>query len=116
MLKPITTVSHTQPQLSPQFDGGKVTIPVAKMTAESLKEFIASNRLPILIEFTQEIAPKVFGGEIKSHNLLFISKKDENLEATLEEYRKVAPAYKGKVCGFCVLLLLIFNVYCDTKA
>ena len=69
----------------------------AGSTLESIKEFIVQNRLPLVIEFTQEVAPKVFGGEIKSHNLLFISKTSDKLEGILEEYRKVAKEFKGKV-------------------
>lgn len=42
-------------------------------------------------------APKVFGGEIKNHFLIFMSKKDEKYEPTAEAIRKVAAVNKGKL-------------------
>jgi len=67
------------------------------ITAESVKEFIAANQLPLLIEFSQDNAPKVFGGEIKTHFLLFLSKKSDAYEGAAENIRKVAVSNKGKM-------------------
>ena len=74
-----------------------MTLKAEGSTKESVKDFINGNRLPIIIEFTQEVAPKVFGGDIKKHNLLFVSKKSEAFESLLEEYKKIAVHYKSKV-------------------
>ena len=67
------------------------------LTADSITEFIKANRLPLVIEFSQEVAPKIFGGDIKFHNLLFVSKKSEKFETVVDVFRKVAPEFKGKV-------------------
>ncbi|XP_067951697.1 protein disulfide-isomerase 2-like [Watersipora subatra] len=67
------------------------------ITAESVAEFVAANQLPLVIEFTQDNAPKVFGGEIKSHFLLFLSKASDAYEAAVEQLRKVAVEHKGKL-------------------
>lgn len=42
-------------------------------------------------------APKVFGGEIKTHFLLFLSKKSDAYEGAAENIRKVAVSNKGKM-------------------
>ena len=42
-------------------------------------------------------AQKIFGGEVKNHNLLFVSKEDDKFAETLEGYKKAAAGFKGKV-------------------
>jgi len=64
---------------------------------DALKTFIKAESLALVTEFTDEAAPKIFGGDIKSHILLFISKKADNFKATLDEFRKSAEGFKGKV-------------------
>ena len=49
-------------------------------------------------------APKVFGGDIKSHFLLFLSKKSDAYEGAAEHIRKVATTHKGK------LLFVFINI------
>lgn len=79
-----------------KFDEGRNNL-FEGLTAESIKEFIAGNSLPTVIEFTQESAQKIFGGEVKNHLLLFISKEDEKFAKTQEEYTAAAKDFKGKV-------------------
>ncbi|XP_027203325.1 protein disulfide isomerase isoform X2 [Dermatophagoides pteronyssinus] len=66
-------------------------------SVENLKLFIAANSLPLAVEFNHDTAKKIFGGEIKSHLLLFISQKDSDYEKKIETYRSAAKEYKGKV-------------------
>lgn len=68
-----------------------------ELSAKDVKEFITANQLPLVIEFTQESAQKVFGGEVKNHLLLFISKKADNFDSTLDGYKGAAGNFKGKV-------------------
>ncbi len=42
-------------------------------------------------------AGKLFGGEIKSHQLLFISKAAENFQTIHDDHRDAAKEFKGKV-------------------
>ncbi|KAK2179796.1 hypothetical protein NP493_471g01061 [Ridgeia piscesae] len=67
------------------------------ITAKNIKDFITENQLPTVIEFTQESAQKIFGGDVKSHMLLFVSKKADNYDDLIAMYKKAAPTFKGKV-------------------
>jgi len=68
-----------------------------EVSSESLKKFIASNALPLVVEFSHETAQKIFGGEIKAHNLLFLSKKSPEYDGLVKEFTSVASEFKGKV-------------------
>jgi len=64
---------------------------------EELKKFLKSNSLPLVVEFSHETAQKIFGGDIKAHNLLFIGKSNSEYESKLTVFRSVAREFKGKV-------------------
>jgi len=66
-------------------------------TADDIKSFVRGESIALVTEFTDEAAPKIFGGDIKSHLLLFISKKSESFKATLDTFTSAAKAFKGKV-------------------
>jgi len=68
-----------------------------KFDAAEIKKFVQGNSLPLVIKFTQEAAGKIFGGEIQKHILLFISDKDDKKDTILENYKKSAAEFKGKV-------------------
>jgi len=80
-----------------KFDEGKNTLAAADADAAAIKGFISANQLPTVIEFTQQSAQKIFGGEVKNHLLLFISKKADNFDAILADYKVAATDYKGRV-------------------
>ena len=42
-------------------------------------------------------APKIFGGEIQIHNLLFVSKKSEDFKKHYDSFRQAAADFKGEV-------------------
>jgi len=68
-----------------------------KYDAKALKGWIHTNSLPLVTEFTQETAGKLFGGEIKSHHLLFASKSSDTYDKLSEQFKEVAKKYKGKI-------------------
>ncbi|CAF0768033.1 unnamed protein product [Brachionus calyciflorus] len=65
--------------------------------SEEIKRFVHANQLPLVTEFNQESAQKIFGGDIKVHNLLFASKKADNFETVLGEFKTAAQNFRGKV-------------------
>ena len=67
------------------------------VTEASIKEFVSSNRLPLVTEFTQESAQKIFGGDVKTHLLLFVSKQSDDFNKHVDTFKAVAPDFKGKV-------------------
>jgi len=64
---------------------------------EEIKKFIAQNSLPLVVEFSHQTAQKIFGGDVKAHNLLFISKSAPDADQIIEGFRNVAKEYKSKV-------------------
>lgn len=81
-----------------KFDEGRNDLKAGDdLTAEKVKNFISANQLPVVIEFTQESAQKIFGGEIKNHLLYFVSKKADDFTAKMDDYKKAAETFKGKV-------------------
>jgi len=65
-------------------------------TADAISKFVESSSLPLVIPFTDETAPKIFGGDIKVHNLLFINKESDSFESVKAEFQKGAEKFRGK--------------------
>lgn len=64
---------------------------------EGITKFVANAALPLVVEFNQETAQKIFSGEIKSHLLMFLSKSSD---AYAEQYAiatKLAKEHKGQI-------------------
>jgi len=49
------------------------------------------------VEFNHETAQKIFRGLVKSHLLLFISKKSDQYDGVVETATKLALEYRNKV-------------------
>ncbi|EDV27879.1 uncharacterized protein TRIADDRAFT_52862 [Trichoplax adhaerens] len=72
------------------------------MTKENILKFARIFALPLINEFTQENAPKIFGSDVKTHLLLFIGKKDE------ENFNKGVAALKKVATEFRMEMLFIY--------
>uniref|UniRef100_H9KVX1 protein disulfide-isomerase n=1 Tax=Callithrix jacchus TaxID=9483 RepID=H9KVX1_CALJA len=79
-----------------KFDEGRNNFE-GEVTKESLLDFIKHNQLPLVIEFTEQTAPKIFGGEIKTHILLFLPKSVSDYDGKLSNFKKAAEGFKGKI-------------------
>ena len=79
-----------------KFDEGKNVLE-GDITLGTVDSFISANSLPLVVDFTQETAPMIFKGTIKSHLLLFVPSKHEKHEEIVEEAKKVAKDFKGEI-------------------
>jgi len=86
-----------------KFDDGQAAYD-GEYDVKALKSWMHTNSLPLVTEFTQETAGKLFGGDIKSHNLLFASKSSDAYEKLHDSFKEVAKKFKGK------LLFISINV------
>merc|ERR1712193_76794 len=60
-------------------------------------KFVSGNALPLVVEFSQETAQKIFSGEIKSHLLLFVSAAAEDYSVKVDIAKGIAKDYKGEM-------------------
>lgn len=79
-----------------QFDEGKSVYDGAHNEAD-LKKFVQTQSIPLIVEFNHDSAQKIFGGEIKSHLLLFVSKEAGHLEQYAEPAKEVAKKFRSDV-------------------
>jgi len=82
-----------------KFDEGRVDFTGA-YNAEELSTFVSSNALPLVVAFTQETAPKIFGGKLKVHLLVFTDAASDSAE--LAGVKEAAKAIKGKMLAVTV--------------
>uniref|UniRef100_T1JFV2 protein disulfide-isomerase n=1 Tax=Strigamia maritima TaxID=126957 RepID=T1JFV2_STRMM len=68
-----------------------------EVTTLGLTKFISINSMPLVTEFSHETAQKIFGGEIKSHALLFSSKAASDFAEKQKVFLAVAEKYRGRV-------------------
>jgi len=80
-----------------KFDDLKVIYSGAKLDKKSLNDWLGIESIPIVSEFTQESAGKLFGGHIKSHALLFVAKSHSDYSKMHAQFTNVAKKYKGKM-------------------
>ncbi|KAM4585058.1 protein disulfide-isomerase [Odontesthes bonariensis] len=79
-----------------KFDEGRNTFD-GELTKEKLLAFVKANQLPLVIEFTEQTAPKIFGGDIKSHILMFLPKAASDFQDKMDQFKKAAAGFKGQI-------------------
>jgi len=83
-----------------KFDTPLVTL-TTDLTKSSITTFIKQEQLPLIIDFNHDTAQKIFGGDIKSHVLLFLPKSDY---AKSQKFLSLAKKYRSR------LLFVTINV------
>lgn len=78
------------------FDEGKNKYE-GELTEEGIMKFVSANSLPLVVDFNHETASKIFGGEIKSHLLIFLSKEAGHYDKYMEACINAAKSFKGQV-------------------
>ncbi|KAI5717214.1 hypothetical protein M8J77_002140 [Diaphorina citri] len=80
-----------------KFDEGRVNYEGPASDEAALRKFLSTQSLPLVVEFNHETAQKIFGGEIKSHLLVFFSKAAGHYESHFEPVQTVAKDFREKV-------------------
>jgi len=78
------------------FDAGRADL-AEGLTEEAITEFISAESLPLVVDFNNESAQKIFSGEIKSHLLMFLSASAEGHDEKLTMLKEIATENKGKI-------------------
>ncbi|CAI9566798.1 unnamed protein product, partial [Staurois parvus] len=92
-----------------KFDEGK-NVYDGEATKEDVVAFVKSNQLPLVVEFTEQTAPKIFGGEMKTHILFFLPKSTSDYQDKLDDFKKAASGFKGKI-----LFIFIDSEHADNQ-
>lgn len=79
-----------------QFDEGKAVYE-GTFEDDSLKKFILGQAMPLVVDFNHDSAQKIFGGDIKSHLLLFLSKEAGHYEKYAEPAKEIAKDFREKI-------------------
>jgi len=96
-------VADGQIAILKQFDDKRANFDGADK--DELVSFVKQEQLALVNEFSDKTAPKIFGGDLKQHNLLFAAKSAADYDTIMADYTAAAKGYKGK--------LLFVLVDCD---
>lgn len=78
------------------FDEGRNNLE-GEITEEAIIDFVTSNSLPLVVDFNQDTAQKIFSGEVKSHLLLFVSASAEDYPDKVAIAKAIATDHKGQM-------------------
>merc|ERR1712193_234454 len=78
------------------FDDGRAVLSEG-ITEEAVASFIAGESLPLVVDFNQETAQKIFSGDIKSLLLAFLSVKADSHADDVAMLQSIAKENKGKM-------------------
>jgi len=78
------------------FDEGKNVFD-GEFSKEAVTAFVTSNSLPLVVDFNQETAQKIFSGEVKSHLLMFLSASAEDYGDKVAILKGIAAEHKGEM-------------------
>merc|ERR1712036_107672 len=76
-----------------------------KFESGDLAEFVKANSLAYVTEFSDKTAPKIFGGDIKKHILMFAAKSASDFNDNMDQFTASAKANRGS--------MLYVHIDCD---
>jgi len=79
-----------------QFDDGKAIFD-GTFDEASLKKFVAAQAMPLVVDFNHDSAQKIFGGEIKSHLLMFLSKEAGEFDKYATPSKEIAKKFREQI-------------------
>jgi protein disulfide-isomerase A1 len=79
-----------------QFDEGKAVYD-GEFKEGALRNFVQAQAMPLVVDFNHDSAQKIFGGDIKSHLLFFLSKEAGHFEKYAEPAKEIAKNYREKI-------------------
>ncbi|KAG7399817.1 hypothetical protein PHYBOEH_007816 [Phytophthora boehmeriae] len=79
-----------------KFDEGKIVYD-GEFEKEALGAFVKGNSLPLVITFTQDKAPMIFGGDMTEHVLAFVDTDKDYVAGVEKALKTPAQANKGKL-------------------
>ncbi|KPI97250.1 Protein disulfide-isomerase [Papilio xuthus] len=84
------------------FEEPRVKYDAKELDEDLLKTWVFVQSMPTIVEFSHETASKIFGGQIKYHLLLFLSKKNGDFEKYLDDLKPVAKNYRDKIMAVAI--------------
>lgn len=79
-----------------QFDEPRITFG-GEFDAKSIVSFAALEAIPLVTEFNEENTPRIFGGSVNVHLILFAEQNADNFDALINAMRTVAKSHRGKI-------------------
>eukprot|EP00052_Salpingoeca_macrocollata_P013550 m.105852 g.105852 ORF g.105852 m.105852 type:complete len:501 (-) comp18961_c0_seq1:213-1715(-) len=68
-----------------------------KYDADAIHAFVGANSMPLVVEFSDESAQKIFGGDVKNHLILFVKKSSSDFKTLVDAMSEAAKDHKGKI-------------------
>ncbi|XP_063623680.1 protein disulfide-isomerase [Cydia splendana] len=84
------------------FEEPRVKYEEAQFDEDSIKKWVFVQSMPLIVEFSHETASKIFGGQIKYHLLLFLSKKNGDFDKYVQEIKPVAKTYRDRIMSVAI--------------
>lgn len=89
-------VEDGQVVLFKTFDEGK-HVYTGEIDDKKLQNFISIYSLPLVVDFNQDTAQKIFSGDTKSHLLVFLSKKAGHYDKYVEDIKEPAKKFREQI-------------------
>jgi len=77
------------------FDEGRADF-TGSFDEASISQFVAGNKMPLVIPFSNEKSNDIFGSDIQTHTLVFIDEDDATFADTVKDMAAVSKNFKGQ--------------------